>query len=185
MAVSISAAAIVVAILAALIGSGFRSNSKSETTTSTSSASTSSTPTTAAVASAKGKPCVAVKGPLPTGAPKVPLQTGPPPTKLVTKDLSPGTGAVVTATQTLSVDYIGVACSTGKIFDASYADGKPREFSLGQVIPGWTQGIAGMKVGGSRLLGVPPDLGYGAQGRPPDIAPDETLWFVVHVQGAK
>ena len=172
------------AILAVLISPTIGSNSATSTTTSTSS---SSTPTSTSVPanSVKGKPCVAVSDPLPKGAPAVPVQTGPPPTKLVTKDLTVGTGAVVTASQTLNVDYIGVACSTGKIFDSSYKTGKPIEFALSGVIPGWTQGIPGMKVGGSRLLGIPPALAYGAQGSPPDIAPDETLWFVVHVVSAK
>ena len=178
--VSVSATAVVLAILGVLIGPNLGSKSASSSSTSSS-----STTTVAPLKSVKGKPCVAVSDPLPTGAPAVPVQVGPPPTKLVIKDLKAGTGAVVTATQTLDVDYIGVACSTGKIFDQSYGDGKPRQFALSGVIPGWTQGITGMKVGGSRLLGIPPDLAYKSDGSPPDIAPDETLWFVVHVAGAK
>ena len=133
----------------------------------------------------KGKPCVAVSDPLPKGAPAVPVQVGPPPTKLVIKDLKVGTGAVVTAKQSLKVDYIGVACSTGKIFDSSYKTGEAAPFALTDVIVGWQQGIPGMKVGGTRLLGIPPELGYSTQGFPPDIAPDETLWFVVHIVSAK
>ena len=58
-------------------------------------------------------------------------------------------------------------------------------FSLSGVIPGWTNGIPGMQVGGQRLLGIPPDQGYGAQGSPPDIAPGETLWFVVEIVDTK
>jgi peptidylprolyl isomerase len=182
MIVTGSALAVVLAIVALLLGPIVASDSsKAETTTSTAGSTTTAVP----LKSVKGKPCVAVAGPLPAGAPAVPVQVGPPPTKLVKKDLVPGTGAVVTATQTVSVDYIGVACSTGKIFDSSYADGKPRELSLTNVIAGWTQGIPGMKVGGSRLLGIPSDLAYGPDGRAPDVAPDETLWFVVHVDGAK
>ena len=91
----------------------------------------------------------------------------------------------MTASQTLTVNYIGVSCSTGKIFDSSYKSGQPASFPLTGVIPGWQQGIPGMKVGGQRLLGIPPALGYGSQGAPPDIAPDETLWFVVEVVDAK
>jgi peptidylprolyl isomerase len=101
---------------------------------------------------------------------------------LVRKDLKIGTGAVVTANATLTVDYIGVSCSTGKIFDSSYSRGQPLSFPLQQVIPGWQQGIPGMKVGGVRLLGIPPKDAYGSQGRGSAIAPDETLWFVVHVR---
>jgi peptidylprolyl isomerase len=177
--VSGSAAAVVLAIVAALIGINVGGPAKSSTTTSTPAS------TTTPANSVKGKPCVAVSDPLPKGAPAVPVQTGPPPTTLVKKDLTVGTGAVVTASQTLNVDYIGVSCSTGKIFDSSYKTGKPVEFALTGVIPGWTQGIPGMKVGGSRLLGIPPALAYGTQGSAPDIAPDETLWFVVHVVSAK
>jgi hypothetical protein len=147
--------------------------------------SASSVPTTANAASVAGKPCVAMTGTPPAGAPAVPVQEGPPPTQLVTQDLQPGTGAEVAPGATVTVDYIGVACSTGVIFDSSYSRGQPAPFSLDQVIPGFGQGIAGMKVGGVRLLGIPPDLAYGEQGAPPDIAPGETLWFVVTVRDSK
>ena len=98
------------------------------------------------------------------------------------EDLTPGTGAEVAASSTVTVDYIGVACSTGKIFDASYASGQPATFPLSGVIPGWSQGLVGMKVGGKRLLGIPSDLAYGPDGYPPAIAPDEALWFVVELK---
>lgn len=153
--------------------------------TSTTAPSTSTDPADEAPASADGKPCVPVAGALPAGAPKVPVRVGEPPTKLVTEDLKQGTGALVTASQTLTVNYIGVSCSTGKIFDSSYKTGTPATFPLSGVIPGWQQGIPGMKVGGQRLLGIPPDLGYGEQGSGADIAPNETLWFVVEVLEAK
>ncbi len=136
-------------------------------------------------ASAAGKPCVPVVGELPPGAPEVPVKVGPPPTRLVAEDLKPGTGAVVSVEQTLSVNYIGVSCSTGKIFDSSYETGKPVSFPLNRVIQGWQQGLPGMKVGGQRLLGIPPELGYGDEPTSPDIAPGETLWFVVEVLDAK
>jgi peptidylprolyl isomerase len=134
--------------------------------------------------SAAGKPCVAVADPLPAGAPAVPVVVGPPPTELVKTDLKEGTGAVVAATDTVTVNYIGVACSTGKIFDSSYKAGQPATFPLSGVIKGWTDGIPGMKVGGQRLLGIPSDQAYGAQSPTPDIAPDEALWFVVEVTAA-
>jgi peptidylprolyl isomerase len=102
----------------------------------------------------------------------------------VKKDLKAGTGAVVAAGATLTVDYIGVSCSTGKIFDSSYSRGQPATFALSQVIPGWQQGLPGMRVGGERLLGIPPAQAYGSTGQG-DIAPDETLWFVVNVRSAK
>ena len=85
----------------------------------------------------------------------------------------------------MTVDYIGVACSTGKVFDASYSTGQPVSFGLNQVIPGWSQGLVGMQVGGTRLLGIPSDLAYGSQSPTPDIAPDEALWFVVQLKAVQ
>jgi peptidylprolyl isomerase len=141
---------------------------------------TSSTSAPAAAASAKGKPCVAVSDTLPAGAPEVPVQVGAAPTELVVEDITPGTGTEVTASSTVVADYVGVSCSTGKIFDASYGS-QPATFSLAEVIPGWQQGLVGMKVGGTRLLGIPSDMAYGPSGRDP-IAPDEALWFVVELR---
>jgi peptidylprolyl isomerase len=143
------------------------------------------TTTVPAGTSAAGKPCVAVADPLPAGAPAVPVKVGPPPTQLVKEDLKEGTGATVGAKDTVTVNYIGVSCSTGKIFDSSYGRGQPATFGLNGVIKGWTDGIPGMKVGGQRLLGIPPDQGYGAAGSPPDIGANETLWFVVEIVDTK
>lgn len=157
-------------------------NSSDDSTSSSTTASSGAAPVAGSVA---GKPCVPVSGTAPAGAPAVPVRTGPPPTQLVTQDLEAGTGATVAAGATVTVDYIGVACSTGKIFDSSYSRGQPATFSLSSVIPGWTSGIPGMKVGGTRLLGIPPDQGYGNQGAGADIAPGETLWFVVKVENTQ
>ncbi len=171
---------ILVLVVAVFAGISYltKSNKKSSKVSATGTSTTAAGSTTT-LASAKGKACVATKGPLPKGAPAVPVETGPPPTKLVVKDLKEGTGAVVKSTDTVTVNYIGVACSTGKIFDSSWSRGQTATFGLNQVIPGWTQGLTGMKVGGERLLGIPSSLGYGTSGSPPDIAPDEALWFVV------
>jgi FKBP-type peptidyl-prolyl cis-trans isomerase len=146
---------------------------------STAAASTTTVAPTTTLASAKGKNCVAMKGTPPKGAPTVAVQVGPPPTELVVKDLKVGTGPAVVPTDTITVNYIGVACSTGKIFDSSWSRGQTATFGLNQVIKGWTTGLTGMKVGGSRLLGIPSSLGYASQSPSPDIAPDESLWFVV------
>jgi peptidylprolyl isomerase len=144
--------------------------------------SASDTSTTVA-GSVKGEPCVAVVDPLPEGAPAVDVVVGPAPTSLVVKDLVEGTGEAVPAGATITADYIGVACTTGKIFDSSYSRGEPTQFSLNSVIPGWSDGIPGMKVGGRRLLGIPGDQAYGPGGNPQaHIAPDEPLWFVVEVK---
>lgn len=148
--------------------------------------STTTTPVADTPASAKDKPCVAVADPLPAGSPEVPVEVGPAPTQLVVKDLTPGTGAAATASSTVTVDYIGVSCSTGKIFDESYSRGQTATFPLDQVIPGWSQGLVGMKVGGTRLLGIPAELAYGSTPPPGSgIAPDEALWFVVQMKSVQ
>jgi len=152
--------------------------SASTTTSTTKSTVTTSSP---AATSAAGKPCVAVNGPLPAGAPAVDVVVGPAPTELVIKDIKVGTGADVTPGSSVTVNYIGVACSTGKVFDSSYSRGQTATFPLTRVIPGWTNGIPNMKVGGIRLLGIPSAQAYGAQSPTPLIAPDEALWFVVEV----
>ncbi|MFM7202700.1 MAG: FKBP-type peptidyl-prolyl cis-trans isomerase [Myxococcota bacterium] len=103
------------------------------------------------------------------------------PTELVIEDLEVGTGPEAKAGQTVTVHYAGVSWSTGKEFDASWNRGQPFSFGLGQrqVISGWDQGVAGMKVGGRRKLTIPPHLGYGARGAGAVIKPNETLVFVV------
>jgi len=113
------------------------------------------------------------------------VKSGPPPTDLVIEDLKVGTGATVGPNDTVTVNYIGVACATGKIFDSSYSRGQPATFALSGVIKGWTDGIPSMKVGGQRLLGIPPEQAYRSQGSPPDIGADETLWFVVEMVETK
>jgi hypothetical protein len=142
-------------------------------------------PTTAApvtLPSAADKPCVKVADELPAGAPTVDVAVGKPPTALIKKDLKVGTGEEVKAGATVTAHYIGVACSSGKIFDSSYSRGEPTEFPLTGVIKGWTDGIPGMKVGGRRLLGIPSDQAYGPEGDArAGIAPDEALWFVVEI----
>jgi len=134
----------------------------------------------AAASTSSAAPCVAMTDLPPAGAPYVPVHVGPPPTQLVTEELRAGTGPKVQPGDTVTVNYIGVKCSDGKIFDSSYSRGQPATFALSDVIPGWQQGIPGMQVGGQRLLGIPPDLAYGAAGRP-GIPPNETLWFVVEL----
>ena len=103
------------------------------------------------------------------------------PDDLVVTDVTHGEGAEATDGSTVSVHYVGVAHSTGEEFDASYNRGQPLQFRLGtgQVISGWDQGVAGMKVGGRRQLVIPPHLGYGDRGAGGAIKPGETLIFVV------
>ncbi|AGL18420.1 FKBP-type peptidyl-prolyl cis-trans isomerase [Actinoplanes sp. N902-109] len=113
--------------------------------------------------------------------------TGEPPAELVVEDLTVGDGAEAKPGQLVTVHYVGVAFSSGKEFDASYNRGEPFEFGLGagDVIGGWDQGVAGMKVGGRRKLTVPPHLGYGSRGAAGVIKPDETLIFVVDLLGVR
>ncbi len=169
---------VLVAVLA-LLNRGDDDESASASSTTT----VDPTATVAPLESAAGKDCVALADPLPEGAPDVPITPGPPPTELVVEDLVVGTGEPVPAGATVDMHYIGVSCSTGKIFDSSWSRGEPLNISLDQVIQGWSEGVPGMQVGGRRLLIIPPELGYGSQGGGTDIAPDETLSFVVDLVG--
>ncbi len=113
--------------------------------------------------------------------PVVTVPTASPPKKLVVKDLIKGTGATATSGTTVTVNYVGVLYKGGKQFDSSWQRNQPftTALSTGSVIPGWVQGINGMKVGGRRELIIPPSLGYGAKGSPPTIPANSTLVFVV------
>jgi FKBP-type peptidyl-prolyl cis-trans isomerase len=84
-------------------------------------------------------------------------------TKLSYTDITVGTGAVVKPGDTITADYVGALADTGVIFDASVDHGGALTFSLNQVIPGWTQAIPGMRVGGTRQLLIPASLAYGSQ----------------------
>jgi peptidylprolyl isomerase len=117
--------------------------------------------------------------------PVIPKPQGDPPATLQIRDIVKGKGRAAQTGNTVSVQYVGVAWSTGQEFDSTWSRGKqPFTFKLGagMVIPGWDQGIVGMRPGGRRLLVIPPNLGYGAQGQPPVIGPNETLVFVVDLQ---
>lgn len=104
--------------------------------------------------------------------------------KLIKKDLVVGDGATAKEGDTVSVQYVGVGFNSEEEFDASWNRGEPFEFTLGagEVIPGWDEGVAGMKEGGRRLLVIPGDKAYGEQGSPPAIGPNETLAFVVDLE---
>lgn len=129
--------------------------------------------------SARDADCVKVEGSA-GEEPTVELEgCGDPPEELVTEDLAEGNGVAAEASSTLSVKYVGVLWPDGKEFDSSWSRGEPATFGLDQVIPGWSEGLVGLKEGGRRLLVVPPDLGYGSQGAGSDIPPDSTLVFVV------
>ncbi len=113
--------------------------------------------------------------------PVVPKPTGTPPRKLVIEDIVKGTGPAAKKGDGVLVDYVGVNFSNGQEFDSSWDTGSPFQLLLGQgtVIEGWERGLIGIQRGGRRKLTIPPELGYGAQGYPPDIPPNETLVFVI------
>ena len=113
--------------------------------------------------------------------PTVTIPDHEPPTDLVIEELVEGDGAEAVNGANVIVHYVGVAWSNGEQFDASWDRSDPFEFRLGagQVIPGWDQGVAGMKIGGRRRLTIPPHLGYGAHGAGGVIKGGETLVFVV------
>ena len=106
---------------------------------------------------------------------------GEPPTELVITDLVEGDGATIAAGQGAVVQYWGLRWSDGGTFDASWTRGQPFTFQLGvgQVITGWDRGVEGMRVGGRRVLVIPPSLAYGDRGAGDVIGPGETLVFVV------
>jgi len=105
---------------------------------------------------------------------------------LMQEDIKVGNGAEAKAGDVVSVHYVGTLDNDTK-FDSSRDRKQPFEFKLGtgEVIKGWDQGVAGMKIGGIRKLTIPPELGYGAAGAPPRIPPNSTLHFEIELLGIK
>ena len=106
-------------------------------------------------------------------------------------DTTAGDGAAAKAGDTVVVHYTGWlttdGTTKGKKFDSSVDRGKPFSFSLGagDVIKGWDEGVAGMKVGGKRTLIIPPDLGYGKRGAGADIPPNAVMIFEIELLRVK
>ena len=136
------------------VASGCGNNSKS---------STSSTPSTSSPMKVNGQPTTTASG-------------------LQYWDIVVGTGATAAPGNMVKVHYTGFL-TTGEKFDSSRDRGEPFSFPLGagQVIKGWDEGVAGMKVGGQRQLRIPPQLGYGSAGAGGAIPPNATLIFDVEL----
>ena len=119
--------------------------------------------------------------------PEVEIPEGSPSYQLEVEDIVVGEGEEAVAGRIVEVHYVGVSWKTAQQFDASWDRGDTFKFGLGkgQVIRGWDQGVAGMRVGGRRRITIPPDLAYGKRGAPPVIGPDETLVFVVDLIGVR
>jgi peptidylprolyl isomerase len=165
---SLAAPALVAAVAFALAGCGSSADpgiqpAPSAGLTQAPKTTTPTTPTTTPTP----KPTV----PLPSAfktKPTVTIPSGPPPKTLVIKNLITGTGPAVTSSSTINVAYVGVLYKNGKQFDASWNDssGAPITEPLAAFIPGWKQGLVGMKEGGRRELIIPPSLAYGKAARP-------------------
>ena len=179
----------------ALIAAGCGDDDSGSSTQETLPAETQTTPTETApqpeaAAAPKAKKVKPTAGEAdPDRKPKVPKGSGEPPTELVVQDLIVGKGKRAKAGDMVTVQYVGVLFSNGKQFDASWQGSRPGpgfDFPLGagQVIPGWDQGVVGMREGGRRKLIIPSELAYGAQGYPPDIPPDAALIFDVDLEKA-
>ena len=119
--------------------------------------------------------------------PDVQVPEGDPSYQLEIEDIEVGDGEEASAGRIVEVHYVGVSWSNGEQFDASWDRGDTFKFALGkgQVIQGWDDGVAGMRVGGRRRITIPPMLGYGKRGAGGVIGPDETLIFVVDLVGVR
>jgi peptidylprolyl isomerase len=173
------------------------SDHKKHTASSSSPATTSAAPTPTPTPSTSYPPAsgasvtfdgVTVKGAADLkGVPGVTSAGTTDPTKLEVKDLVVGTGAAATTSSTVTVQYYGVLYKDGTYFDSSWKRGQPAQFSLQQVVPGFTQGIGGttgvtpMKAGGRRIIIVPAALGYGSQAQG-SIPANSTLVFIVDLK---
>jgi peptidylprolyl isomerase len=172
------------AVLALIItgcgkGAGYPSESELSNVTPTGSTAADTTSSTSS-----GKPGKPPKVSGKYGAkPTIATPKGDPPTKLVVKDIKVGSGTTAKSGKQVTVNYLGENWDGGTEFDTSWGK-QPFKFALGQgaVIKGWDQGVKGMKVGGRRLLIIPPELGYGSAGQGSSIPPNSTLVFVVDLK---
>lgn len=163
---------VVLLVIFALLTRGNSSTNSGADTTVAAATTTTAAPTTTVAVSIPA--AIATK-------PTVNVPAGPPPKTLEKTDLIVGTGPEVKAGSNVTVNYVGVSWSTKEEFDASWGRAPFTVENVGQaaVIPGWNEGLVGMKQGGRRQLVIPPDKAYGAAGQGAKIGPNETLVFVV------
>jgi peptidylprolyl isomerase len=190
---------LVVAVVITVVVVAGGSDKKTAAATPTSSASA-PTSTTSAPPSSTAPPAPAATGPAVSyrgvtvkgaadlkGMPGVTSKSSTAPTKLEYKDLVVGKGKTATPKSTVTVQYVGALYKDGKVFDSSWSRNQPAQFSLAQVVKGFTDGIGGttgvtpMKVGGRRLMILPASLGYGAQANG-SIPANSPLVFVVDMK---
>lgn len=117
-----------------------------------------------------------------TEKPEIEFQEGPAPSELTIKDLVVGDGDEAQRGGIVDVHYVGVDYESGEEFDSSWDRGQSAKFPLDRLIPGWQEGIPGMKVGGRRQLTVPPELAYGPSGAGHRLS-GRTLVFVIDLLG--
>jgi peptidylprolyl isomerase len=187
---AVTGTAIVIAVLLILTFTVFTGGSGKKSTASlksSPSATSSASPSAAPGAPTK---CAPIKpNPPIKGAPAVPPVTGKVPTQLTTKDIKVGHGKAAKTGSSVDVYYVGVSCSTGKMFDSSWSHPPLKPFTVSPlgsagVISGWNKGLIGVRAGGVRELIIPAADGYGTQGSG-SIKPNETLIFVVTVKSVK
>jgi peptidylprolyl isomerase len=170
--------------LALVLSAGVAACGEDDEPASDSGAETAATPTPTETASEAGVEAIVQGiGKDTKTKPEVPAPQGDPPPELVIRDVVRGKGPKAKAGDQVAMQYVGLSWSNGQQFDASWDRGAepfPLQLGAGMVIPGWDQGLVGLRKGGRRLLVIPPEMGYGAQGTPDgSIAPNETLVFVV------
>ncbi|OBA68006.1 peptidylprolyl isomerase [Nocardia sp. 852002-20019_SCH5090214] len=178
----IGSAAVAVAAVALTACGGNDNNSASPSTTAPGTHAPAATSAAAAPTASHGRECTADDIGVTGGFGQAPTITIPdncdPPKQLVIKDLVEGTGPAAASGRPVEMNYSLVTWSDKKKLDSSFDRGQtfPLTLGTGEVIPGWDQGLIGIKQGGRRLLIIPPDLGYGQGGQ--GVKPNETLVFV-------